>query len=129
MPEPHRPSRIEGHRGRFDQVAERTSDLVGRAGFFMVAVALVLLWVPMAFVMESIDTWQLVLSTATSVAAFLLLALLQNSERRTDRALHRKVDVMAVALAALLRERGIQQPGQAATAEELQAAVRLEERL
>jgi low affinity Fe/Cu permease len=129
MPEPHRPSRVEEHRGRFDEVAERTSDLVGRAGFFMVAVALVLLWVPMAFVIDSIDTWQLVLSTATSVAAFLLLALLQNSERRTDRALHRKVDVIAVALAALLRERGIQQPGQAATAEELEAAVRLEERL
>jgi hypothetical protein len=37
------------------------------------------------------------------VLAFLLLALLQNSERRYDHALHHKVDVLAQALATVMR--------------------------
>jgi low affinity iron permease len=47
------------------------------------------------FLFRSVDTWQLVINTATSVLAFLLVALLQNSERRYDRALHEKVDALA----------------------------------
>jgi low affinity Fe/Cu permease len=44
-----------------------------------------------------------VLNTVTSVLAFLLIALLQNSERRYDRALHVKVDALAAALAVVIR--------------------------
>jgi len=36
-----------------------------------------------------------VINTATSVLAFLLVALLQHSERRYDAALHYKVDALA----------------------------------
>ena len=38
----------------------------------------------------------------TSVLAFLLIALLQNSERRYDEALHRKIDALAIGVAHLL---------------------------
>jgi len=41
---------------------------------------LVAVWVPTIFLFHSVDTWQLVLNTVTSVLAFLLIALLQNSE-------------------------------------------------
>ena len=61
-----------------------------------------LLWIPLIAVFESVDTWQLVINTATSVIAFLLIALLTNTERRGDRALHRKLDIVAVALADLM---------------------------
>jgi low affinity Fe/Cu permease len=44
----------------------------------------------------------LVINTLTSVLAFLLIALLQNSERRYDDALHRKIDVIAAGLADLM---------------------------
>ena len=36
--------------------------------------------------------------------AFLLIALLQNSERRNDRALHRKLDALAAGQALQLRQ-------------------------
>ena len=49
-----------------------------------------------------IDTWQLVINTLTSVLAFLLIALLQNSERRYDEALHRKIDAIAAGLADVM---------------------------
>jgi hypothetical protein len=57
------------------------------AGFFTIS-AILAVWVPTIFFFDSVDTWQLVLNTVTSVLAFLLIALLQNSERRYDRALH-----------------------------------------
>lgn len=53
-------------------------------------------------VRERVDTWQLVINTAASVLAFLLVALLQNSERRSDRAASRKLDGITAALADLL---------------------------
>jgi low affinity Fe/Cu permease len=112
-------------RGLFDRIAERASEIVGQASFFMGSLALVLLWIPMAFVVHSIDTWQLVLSTLTSVAAFLLIALLQNSERRSDRAMHQKIDALAAALAEHLRE----QEADEETVRGLDDAVGLEERL
>jgi hypothetical protein len=56
--------------------------------------------------------------------------LLQNSERRYDEALHRKIDVHSEALAHLLEERdGSNGDLSARHAEELRAAVGLEEKL
>jgi low affinity Fe/Cu permease len=86
-------------RTRFDRFAEFSAAHVSRAAFFTAAFAIVALWMPLVLVFESVDTWQLVLNTVTSVVAFLLIALLQNTERRNDRALHRKLDVLAGALA------------------------------
>jgi low affinity Fe/Cu permease len=45
---------------------------------------------------------QLVINPLTSVLAFLLIALLQNSERRYDDALHRKIDAIAAGLADVM---------------------------
>ena len=76
------PHKIRGA-GAFDRFAERASDLTSDAGFFLACVALVLIWVPSYFVFGSLDTWQLVINTATTIVTFLLVALLQDSQRRT----------------------------------------------
>lgn len=62
----------------------------------------VVLWLPTIALFSSIDTWQLVINTATPVLAFLLIALPQNSERRTDRATNQKLDVLTAGFADLL---------------------------
>jgi low affinity Fe/Cu permease len=84
---------------RFDRFAESVSQFVSRGWFFTAAVVVVLLWFPTLLLIPSIDTWQLVINTLTSVLAFLLIALLQNSERRYDEALHTKIDAIAAGLA------------------------------
>jgi low affinity Fe/Cu permease len=97
---------------RFDRFAEATSRLVSQGIFFTVAVVVVVLWLPTILFISSIDTWQLVINTLTSVLAFLLIALLQNSERRYDDALHEKIDTIAAGLADLmerLEDRGLDQ--------------------
>jgi low affinity Fe/Cu permease len=62
----------------------------------------VVVWMPTIALFGNIDTWQLVINTLTSVLAFLLIALLQNSERRYDEALHQKIDAVAAGLADLM---------------------------
>jgi low affinity Fe/Cu permease len=132
---PDRPSQIDDEIGRFDRLAESASRLIAllqncEAAFFIICTILVVVWVPTLALFHSVDTWQLVLNTVTSVLAFLLIALLQNSERRYDRALHRKVDTLAVGLAAVIRHEldGGRDAGLERVLADLDAAVRLEER-
>jgi hypothetical protein len=86
----------------FDRFAEGISRFVSKGLFFTIAVVVVAIWMPTIFIFQSVDTWQLVINTLTSVLAFLLIALLQNSERRYDEALHQKIDAVAAALADLM---------------------------
>jgi len=86
----------------FDRFAERTSRFVSQGAFFTICLVVVVVWMPTIGIFSSVDTWQLVINTLTSVLAFLLIALLQNSERRYDEALHHKIDVLASGLADLM---------------------------
>jgi low affinity Fe/Cu permease len=96
--------RIPREPGRqpFDRFAEGASQFVSKGLFFTISVVVVAIWMPTIFFFNDVDTWQLVINTLTSVLAFLLIALLQNSERRYDEALHRKIDALAAALADLM---------------------------
>jgi low affinity Fe/Cu permease len=96
--------RIPRERGRppFDRFAEGASKFVSKGLFFTISVVIVAIWMPTIFIFQSVDTWQLVINTLTSVLAFLLIALLQNSERRYDEALHQKIDALTAALADLM---------------------------
>jgi low affinity Fe/Cu permease len=86
----------------FDRFAERASDLVSEAAFFLACVLLVVLWVPTYFVFRNVDTWQLLINTATTIITFLLVALLQNSQRRNELAMNTKLDALADGLADLM---------------------------
>jgi low affinity Fe/Cu permease len=92
----------ERRRQPFDRFAEGASQFVSRGLFFTISVVVVAIWMPTIFLFRSIDTWQLIINTLTSVLAFLLIALLQNSERRYDEALHQKIDALAAGLADLM---------------------------
>jgi low affinity Fe/Cu permease len=125
----------EEQRSGFDRFAEASSRFVSKGGFFTISLVVVLIWMPTIVLFSSVDTWQLVINTMTSVLAFLLIALLQNSERRYDEALHRKIDALVLGVADLLES---QQAGDGRRAdaerlrrdlEELRAAVELEERV
>ena len=59
-------------------------------------------WVPSYFAFGSIDTCQLVINTATSIVTLLLVALLQNSQRRNEVAINAKLDALADGLADLM---------------------------
>lgn len=84
--------------GRFDRFADWTEEHVAQAWFFVFCLALVLLWLPSYFLFGKVDTWQLVINTVTTVVTFLLVALLQNTQRRFELSVHEKLDAIAVAV-------------------------------
>jgi low affinity Fe/Cu permease len=90
----------------FDRFAERCADIVASAAFFSFCVLLCVLWAPSLPLFGSVDTWQLVINTITTVVTFLLVALLQNTQRRFEQATDEREDALAEAVACLLRRTG-----------------------
>jgi Low affinity iron permease len=88
--------------GPFDRFAGRTADIVSRAPFFALCVAIVIIWLPTLPLAPDFDSWQLLINTPTTVMTFLLVAILQNSQRRTELALQCKLDALADGLADLM---------------------------
>src|SRR6266568_7906354 len=95
------PSEVLGAPGFFDRFAGSASVVASRAPFFAFCVVLILLWAPtLAFL--KLDTWQLIINTITTIITFLLVALLQNSQSRNDRATQHKLNAIADGLADLM---------------------------
>jgi low affinity Fe/Cu permease len=95
----HMPSSVDHELGWFDRFAGWASNVVSRAPFFAFCVLLIVAWVPSYFLLNNVDTWQLIINTLTTIVTFLLVALLQNSQYRSDRAIQHKLNAIADALA------------------------------
>ncbi|GGO90607.1 hypothetical protein GCM10011584_22790 [Nocardioides phosphati] len=107
------PSHESEHLGFFDRFATATAGLVSRAPFFAIAVGLVLAWILEGVVVAVVtgdpgtfvaDTYQLQINTLTTIITFLLVALLQNTQTRADKATQAKLNAIADALADLMNE-------------------------
>ena len=117
-------------RDAFDQFAEATARFASKSSFFTLSLIFTVVWIPTVFLFESVDTWQLVYNTAVSALAFILIALLQNSERRYDLALHHKIDALANGLADLMENLDEKDPERVRRdVERLRASVKLERRI
>ena len=86
----------------FDRFAEAASEFASHAVFFIGCALVVLLWLPSYFIIRDLNTWQLIINTMTTIITFLLVALLQNTQRRSEEALHLKLDALDDGLADLL---------------------------
>src|SRR4051812_15041566 len=94
-PRPHMPSDVGERVGLFDRFAGTASNFVSRAPFFVLCVVLVVVWAPSYVIFRDVDTWQLIINTATTIVTFLLVALLQNSQSRSDQATQGKLNALA----------------------------------
>jgi len=65
-------------------------------------VLLVVLWAPSFALFGSVDTWQLVINTLTTIVTFLLVALLQNTQTRANDAVQHKLNALAKGQASLM---------------------------
>ena len=111
----------------FDRFAEGTARFTSHAAFFVGCLLLIVIWVPSYLVFRNLDTWQLVINTATTIVTFLLVALLQNSQRRSDRAMHAKLNALADGLADLMEHIGGDDGALDGDVRDLKAAVGLED--
>jgi low affinity Fe/Cu permease len=68
-------------------IANRTSQAAGRALTFMIAAGVVIVRAVTGPVFHYSDTWQLVISTGTTIVTFLMVFLIQNSQNRDGSAI------------------------------------------
>src|SRR6266576_2118287 len=92
------PSQVSDRVGFLDRFATAAS----RAVFFALCLGLVVIWTPSILLLRDIDTWQLIINTATTIVTFLMVALLQNTQTRSDQAVQHKLNAIADGLADLM---------------------------
>jgi uncharacterized membrane protein len=112
-------AREESTRTFFDRFAGRNAEFVSRAPFFTFCVLLVVLWAPTYFLVGNFDTYQLIINTSTTIITILLVALLQNTQKRNEQALQHKLDALADGLADLMEHFATNDPGRQAAKEDL----------
>jgi Low affinity iron permease len=125
---PHMPSDVTATVSFFDRFAAAAAGFFSRPWFFALCVLLVLIWVPSYLVIGDVNTWQLIINTATTIVTFLMVALLQNTQTRNDRATQDKLNAIADGLADLMRSVARDDPKLHQDLIELRDAVGLEDR-
>ena len=123
------PTEVSTRVGFFDRFAGLASEMVGRAAFFAFCVLLIVVWAPSILLLHDVDTWQLIINTATTIITFLMVALLQNSQTRNDQAVHHKLNAIADGLSDLMVQidSGLPDRDVRQDIAELRAAIGLEE--
>jgi low affinity Fe/Cu permease len=77
---------------RFTRFAKWASRFSGRPVTFMIAVAIILVWLCSGPLFGFSDTWQLVINTSTTIITFLMVFLIQNTQNRDSEAIQIKLD-------------------------------------
>jgi low affinity Fe/Cu permease len=76
----------------FTLVASRTAFAAGQPAAFIIAVTVISAWAVTGPLFGWSDTWQLVVNTGTTIATFLMVFLIQNSQNRDAAAIQAKLD-------------------------------------
>jgi len=93
-------------RGPFEKFVEAANQVVSRAPFFLVIVAIVVGWAVSYPFWGSSKDWQYAIHTISSVISLLLLVLLENAGRRAEETAQEKLNVIAEGLAAMMESAG-----------------------
>jgi low affinity Fe/Cu permease len=106
-----KPSQVSDHVSWFDRLAEKTAEVVGRAPFFVFCIAIIIAWLieGVFFTIKTghldyflNDKFQLQVNSLTTIITFLMVALLQNSQARSNAALQHKLNAISDGLANLM---------------------------
>jgi low affinity Fe/Cu permease len=76
----------------FHKVAQKTSNAVGSAWAFSIAIVIIIIWGLTGPIFGFSDTWQLIINTGTTIVTFLMVFLIQNTQNRDARVIHLKLD-------------------------------------
>ena len=77
---------------RFSSFAGVSAGLVGSPWAFLFALGTIFLWAATGPIFHFSDTWQLIVNSWTSIATFIVVFLIQNSQNRDSKAINLKLD-------------------------------------
>jgi low affinity Fe/Cu permease len=76
----------------YTRAARWIATLSGRPATFLLAVAIIAVWLITGPLFGFSDTWQLVINTGTTIITFLMVFLIQNTQNRDTVAMQLKLD-------------------------------------
>ena len=82
----------------FRKASARVACAVGSPWAFLIAVLIVLGWAVAGPLLDYSPEWQLFINTGTTIATFLMLFILQNSQNRDTKAVNIKLDELLRAI-------------------------------
>src|SRR5881227_883558 len=82
----------------FRVFARRTSNVLGSAWAFVLALFIIVVWAITGPTFHFSDTWQLIINTGTTIVTFLMVFLIQNTQNRDAKAMQLKLDEIIRAL-------------------------------
>jgi low affinity Fe/Cu permease len=83
---------------RFSSFAQVTAWSTGHPAAFLLAVAVVAVWVVTGPLFDYSDTWQLVINTGTTIVTFLMVFLIQNTQNRDTMTIQLKLSELVLAM-------------------------------
>jgi len=82
----------------FPKFAQATALWTGHPLAFLLAVAVVVVWIATGPLFNYSDTWQLVINTSTTIVTFLMVFLIQNTQNRDIMAVQLKLSELVLAM-------------------------------
>jgi low affinity Fe/Cu permease len=76
----------------YSRFAKDAAHFCGRPKVFVIAVAIIMIWMISGPIFRFSDTWQLVINTSTTIITFLMVFLIQNTQNRDTQAIQVKLD-------------------------------------
>ena len=76
----------------FRFIAEMASRRMGSPSAFLLALFLIIVWATSGFYLGFDERWQLIINTGTTIATFLMVILVQNTQYREARSIQLKLD-------------------------------------
>jgi low affinity Fe/Cu permease len=105
MPSDNNKAKVEEKRDIFCRLrdvfrvfARRSSEVLGSAWAFIIAILIIAVWGLTGPAFHYSDTWQLIINTGTTIVTFLMVFLIQNTQNRDAKAVHLKLDELIRAL-------------------------------
>ena len=99
-----RPSTKDPIGMRFARFAQTVAAMSGHPAAFLLAFAVVVIWIVTGPLFDYSDTWQLVINTGTTIVTFLMVFLVQNSQNRDAGAMQAKLDELLRSVAKAREE-------------------------
>jgi low affinity Fe/Cu permease len=84
--------------GFFERAARRVSHATGSTASFLIAVAVVLVWLATGPLFGYSDAWQLVINTGTTIVTFLMVFVIQRAQNKESLAVQLKLNEIVAAL-------------------------------
>ena len=76
----------------FERFANWATAATGSSAAFIIAIAVIIVWLVTGPVAKYSDTWQLVINTGTTIVTFLMVFLIQKSQNKDSKAIHLKLN-------------------------------------